>query len=41
MGQKDQPIMTKVASKPQIVFEYKASIQFESGAYLRYVSILN
>ena len=31
----------EVVSKPQIVFEGKASIRFESGAYTEYVSILN
>ena len=30
-----------MASKSQIVFEGKASIRFESGAYTQYVSILN
>jgi hypothetical protein len=29
----------KVASKPHLVFEDKASIRFESGAYTKYVSI--
>jgi hypothetical protein len=30
----------EVFSKPQIVFEGKASIRFKSGAYTKYVSIL-
>jgi hypothetical protein len=29
-----------VVSKPQVVFEGKASIRFKSGAYMKYVSIL-
>jgi len=32
---------SEVVSKPQIVFEDKASIRFKSGAYTQYVSILN
>jgi hypothetical protein len=31
----------EMVSKPQIVFESKASIRFKSGAYTQYVSILN
>jgi hypothetical protein len=31
----------EVVSKPQVVFEDKASIWFKSGAYTQYVSILN
>jgi hypothetical protein len=33
--------MMEVVSKPQVVFEGKASMRFESGAYTKYVSILN
>jgi len=31
----------KAVSKPQVTFKGKASIQFKSGAYTQYVSILD